>query len=121
MKILPLMSSGSNQMIVDTETNNVDKLHLINIDLYVQTAPDDLTMIDKNSNPYIVKKGDVILKSHCRNMYFVLKPEDTIIDFLKQYNNTLDESKKNMSEFDGPLSENPSSIGKESKSETFNI
>lgn len=78
----------------DCETVNKEDLIFTNLDnLFITIAPCDLTALDKLGTLHNVKKGDYIIKSNCREIYFILSPNDTLTELIKKVVE-IEESKK---------------------------
>ncbi len=86
-KLLMLTTSGTNMKYVDLEEGTNKTVEFQNMsNIYLSTAPEDLTALDKLGNVHTAKKGDIIVKSNCEEVYGVLPGNCTVSELLKDIN-----------------------------------
>lgn len=69
MKLLILNESGSCKPLVDLDNKSVENIELYNLDVYVYSPKEVITVIDKYNNYHEVKAGQTILKSQCKDIF----------------------------------------------------
>jgi len=82
-KLLMLTQSGREMKYTDLEEGTSDILVFQNMEnIYMSIAPEDLTAIDKNGGVHTAKKGDIIIKSNCEEVYGVVPASYNMAELL---------------------------------------
>lgn len=84
-KLITVTSSGENMKLIDVENNTSETIKFNNFsNIYIATAPDAVTVVDKLGGAHQANKGDLILKSNCMEIYKVLPPTTSMGDVVKE-------------------------------------
>jgi hypothetical protein len=70
-KLLVLDSSGSTKNIIDLDNQSIEEIKFYNLDVYIYTVKEDITIIDKRGKIHNCKIGDTIVKSHCKDILYI--------------------------------------------------
>lgn len=78
-----LTTSGRNMKFVNIKERGFSTVVFDNMEnIYMAIAPEDLTAIDKVGGVHTAKKGDIVIKSNCEEVYGVVPASYTIAELL---------------------------------------
>ena len=94
-KLLVLTQSGENMPLIDAVNKKAGVLKFQDMyNIFMAISPEDITVLDKLGNTYEAKKGDLIVKSNCREVYGVLSANTSVVDLLGYIALQKEETKK---------------------------